>query len=75
MGRFILNLIMIENELKELLQVQDVQRQLDSLETMVIKSYLSSLDIVEIDLSQFPPDNTLKGWITWLQPYLPNGQI
>jgi len=64
----------IEQEIKELLQINNSAQDLDSLEVVVIKSYLRSRGLEE--QSQLTPSaNTIKGWLECLNPYFRDGQI
>lgn len=61
-----------EKEIKELLQVFDDEQELDSLENVVIRSYLSSN--VGLDHDNIKPNrNTLKGWLECIDKHLPAG--
>lgn len=69
-----LNFESIEVEIKELVQINDIDQPLDSLEITVIKSYLNSLGF-EDDSLLAVKENTIKGWMQWLRQHFRNGQI
>ena len=62
----------IKKNLLDLLQTNDDEQVLDSLENMVVQSYLSSLNISNLD-KIVPKEYTLKGWIECIREYLKAG--
>lgn len=66
-----LEIITVEREIKALLQINNVNQSLDSLESIVVQSFLKSQGITD---RLTPDENTIKGWITCLHKYLGAGQ-
>lgn len=66
-----LDIVEMENKIKLLLQINNVSQNLDSLESMVIRSFLKSQGI---DEQLTPSEYTIKGWIECLHKYLEAGQ-
>ena len=56
----------LEKKLKQVLSESDENRQLDSLEMMMVRLTLESKGI-SLDAEQLPNTPTIKGWLEWLQ--------
>lgn len=68
-----INLANIEKEIKELLQLKNIHQELDSLEIIVIQSFLKSIGFNNVN-KLMPINNTIKGWIICLRQYLMDGK-
>lgn len=69
-----LDLESIISEIKELLQIENPKQQLDSLDIIVIRSYLKSLGI-ECQELLTQTETTIEGWKRCLRQFLENGLI
>lgn len=61
-----------ERDLKHILQETSLHRTLDSLDVIIVRSYLVSKGI-ELAESALPPINTIGGWLEWADQFLQNG--
>lgn len=61
-----------ERDLKHMLQETNLYRSLDSLETIIIRSYLSSKGI-EVSEDELPKTHTIGGWLEWADRFLHDG--
>ncbi len=57
-----------EKDLEFLLQETDHHRPLDSLDTIIVQSYLASKGIEVLDDSG-PRTNTIGGWLEWANQF------
>lgn len=62
----------IRSELYELIQTTSDERDLDSLETVVVRSCLEANNL-KVDDNEGPVENTIGGWMLWLRQYLKGG--
>jgi hypothetical protein len=62
----------LSKELEFELQESDHNRELDSLETVVVRSFLSARGLTVGD-DYLPDTNTIRGWLTWAAHYSPAG--
>ena len=58
-----------EQDLKHILQETSLHRSLDSLETVIILSYLTSKGI-EVSEDELPKTHTIGGWLEWADQFL-----
>jgi hypothetical protein len=56
----------LSKELEFELQEIDHDRELDSLETVVVRSLLAARGFAVPD-QLLPPSNTIQGWLTWAE--------
>ena len=54
--------------LQEALQETNHHRELDSLETIIVRTWLTSQQI-ECDSANMPEENTIAGWIAWVKSF------
>jgi hypothetical protein len=59
------DLTRMRHDLQELLQESDLGRPLDSLETVVVISYLTERDI-PATAAGFVSPHTIEGWLAWV---------
>jgi hypothetical protein len=60
------------SEIEFELQETDHHRELDSLETVVVRSFLCARGFAVSD-DHAPPANTIEGWLTWVEHSLAAG--
>ncbi|HEX4703842.1 MAG TPA: hypothetical protein VH352_17055 [Pseudonocardiaceae bacterium] len=60
----------LRRELRDLLQENDDERQLDSLETVVVLTYLNERALAPPTAGTRP--HTIEGWLTWVGRHSPD---
>ncbi|HEY7418308.1 MAG TPA: hypothetical protein VH593_24215 [Ktedonobacteraceae bacterium] len=62
----------LERDLKHALQEVSLHRSLDSLDTIIVRSYLASKGI-EVPDNSLPHTNTIGGWLEWAEQFSLDG--
>jgi len=62
----------LEQDLKHVLQEVSLHRPLDSLDTIIVRSYLASKGI-EVSENSLPRTNTIGGWLEWAEQFSLDG--